>query len=44
MEIFVSLFGRVDGMLLSTLSDEEFETEPGLTKLQARKIRTRLPP
>jgi hypothetical protein len=33
----------VDGMLLSTLSAEELEAELGLTKLQARKILTRLP-
>ena len=34
----------IDGLMLSALSAEDFETELGLTKLQARKILARLPP
>ena len=33
----------VDGQFLSTLSEEDLTTELGLTRLQARKVKMRLP-
>ena len=33
----------VDGDILASLSDEELQRDLGLTKIQARKVRARLP-